>query len=245
MTADALALLPGMMCDERLFQPQIDTLDVPTLLVDTTKDDNFADMAKRALDSLPPRFAMAGLSLGGILAFEIWRHAPERVSKLCLLNTNPHADAPERRTLRVAQIADVLSGGLRSVTVDALKPAYLADAHRDDQRLLDSILGMALDLGPDVFERQSMALKDRIDSTATLETIDCPTAIVCGAEDRLCPPAYHEFMATRIPHATLSVIENCGHLSTLEQPQRVNAILRDLLRHRTDENTGGAGNSGI
>ncbi len=238
MNADALALLPGMMCDERLFQPQIDTLGVPTVLVDTTKDDNFADMAKRALDSLPPRFAMAGLSLGGILAFEIWRHAPERVSALCLLNTNPHADAPERRTLRVAQIADVLDGGLRSITVDALKPAYLAAAHRDDQHLLDTILGMALDLGAAVFERQSIALKNRIDSVATLGTIDCPTAIVCGAEDRLCPPAYHELMAARIPGAALSIIEDCGHLSTLEQPERVTAILKDLLWRQPAKRTG-------
>ena len=240
MNADALALLPGMLCDERLFGPQIDTLGVPTMLVDTTSDDNFADMARRALDSLPPRLAMAGLSLGGILAFEVWRQAPERVSALCLLNTNPYADAPERRTLRVAQIAEVLNGGLRSVTVDALKPAYLAAAHRDDQRLLNTILGMALDLGADVFERQSMALKDRLDSVATLATVDCPTAIVGGAEDRLCPPAYHEFMAAEIPGARLSVIENCGHLSTLEQPERVTAILQDLLRQLPDKHSGNA-----
>ena len=240
MNADALALLPGMMCDERLFLPQIDTLGVPTILVDTTKDDNFADMAERALDSLPPRFAVAGLSLGGILAFEVWRRAPERVSELCLLNTNPYADAPERRTLRVAQIAEALNGGLRSVTVDALKPAYLAAAHRDDRHLLDTILDMALDLGADVFERQSMALRDRLDSVATLATIDCPTTIVCGAEDRLCPPAYHEFMAAEIPGARLSVIEDCGHLSTLEQPERVTAILRDLLRQHPDKHSSDA-----
>ncbi|MEO1247265.1 MAG: alpha/beta fold hydrolase [Pseudomonadota bacterium] len=229
MPAEALLLLPGMMCDERLFRAQIDALNLPVMLADTSSDDNFAAMAQRALGSAPPRFAVLGLSMGGILAFEIWRQAPERITHLCLLNTNPHPDSAERRSMRVGQIAEVLRGGLRTIAIDALKPAYLAAANRDNQSLLDGILEMALELGATSFERQSIALRDRADSVATLSSIDCPTAIVCGAEDRLCPVEYHELMAERIRGATLHVLDDCGHLSSLEQPERVTDITRELL----------------
>ncbi len=229
MTAEHVLLLPGMMCDERLFEPQMDTINVPMHVGDTTRDDSFAAMARRALAEAPDRFAIVGLSMGGILAFEIWRQAPDRVTHLALLDTNPHADSAERRSMRAEQIAQVLKGGLRSLAIDSLKPAYLAEANRDDDDLLETILAMALDLGADVFERQSIALKERIDSVATLATIDCPTTILCGAEDRLCPVEYHELMAERIPGARLVVVDDCGHLATLEQPAVVTRELERLL----------------
>ena len=186
-------------------------------------------LAAHALAEAPERFAMAGLSMGGILAFEIWRQAPERVTHMALLDTNPHAEALERRSSRLEQIHTAIAGGLRELAIESLKPLYLAEAHRDDQRLLDTILDMALDLGPEVFKRQSLALRDRADSVPTLATIDCPTLVLCGAEDRLCPVAHHEFMAERIPHARLVVVENCGHMSTLEQPEVVTKELKQLF----------------
>jgi pimeloyl-ACP methyl ester carboxylesterase len=106
---------------------------------------------------------------------------------------------------------------------------YLAVAHRNDEKLLGTILDMALDLGADVFRIQSLALRDRVNSVPTLATIDCPTLVMCGDEDTLCPPAYHKLMAGQIPGARLNIIENCGHLSSLEQPDVVTRELRNLL----------------
>lgn len=217
------------MCDERLWAPQQQSLGVPATVVDLSRHEEFVSMASAILADAPPTFGVAGLSMGGILAFELWRQAPQRVTHLALLDTNPHAEVPERQTLRLRQIDDVASGKLEEVTVNALKPMYLAEQNRQDRRLLDTILQMAVDLGPDVFRRQSLALKDRRDSVATLGTITCPTAVICGDEDSLCPVEYHELMADKIPGAELFVLPACGHLSSLEQPRRVNTILRQLF----------------
>ena len=218
-----------MMCDSRLWTPQVRAFDRPVFHADTTAADNFRDMAARALTDAPNQFAVAGLSMGGILAFEIWRQAPERVTHLALLDTNPHAEVPARKALRPQQIETALAGGLRELAIESLKPLYLAEAHRDDAELLETILDMALALGPEVFRRQSLALRDRIDSMPTLATIDCPTLVMCGDEDALCPAEYHELMAREIPGARLCVIENCGHLSTLEQPGTVTKELLSLF----------------
>ncbi len=219
-----------MMCDERLFAPQIDTLGIPTTVADMTTADSMQQLAHNVLAVAPSEFAIAGLSMGGILAFEIWRQAPERVTHMALLDTNPHAEAAARQSLRLQQIDAALSGGLRELAVDALKPLYLAEAHRDDAALLDGILDMVMDLGPNVFRSQSLALRDRPDSVATLATIDCPALVLCGDEDTLCPIEYHELMAEKIPNAYLRVIENCGHMSTLEQPDIVTRELNQLLQ---------------
>ena len=229
MAADHVLLLPGMLCDRRLWQYQADALGPKVHYADTTQDDSFEAMARRALDEAPPQFAMAGLSMGGILAFEIWRQAPERVTHMALLDTNPHPDTPERRSLRLEQIATALAGGLRELAVDSLKPLYLAAAHRDDEALLELVLDMAMKSGPEVFERQSQALRNRPDSTPTLETVDCPTLVLCGDEDTLCPPKYHTLMAERIRGARLCIVENCGHLSSLEQPEVVTRELQRLF----------------
>lgn len=229
MPAENVLLLPGMMCDARQWGPQFENLDQPIFHGDTTKYDNFGDMATQVLADAPQQFAIAGLSMGGILAFEIWRQAPERVTHMALLDTNPHAEAPERQTLRLEQINEASSGRLREMAIESLKPLYLAKAHRDDEALLSTILDMALDLGPEVFRTQSLALRDRQDSVPTLETIDCPTVVMCGDEDTLCPISYHELMAEKIPNARLRVIEYCGHLSSLEQPDAVSRELLDLF----------------
>ncbi len=229
MAINTVLLLPGMMCNERLWAPQIAAIERTTICADLTRADNFQEMAAQVLDSAPRQFAIAGLSMGGILAFEIWRQAPDRVTHVALLDTNPHAEAPERQSLRLQQIETALTGGLRELAVESLKPLYLAAAHRDDQALLNTILDMALDLGPEVFRRQSLALRDRVDSVPTLPTIDCPTLVLCGAEDLLCPVEYHELMANRIPDARLAVVNNCGHLSSLEQPEIVAQELIALL----------------
>ncbi len=229
MAAENLLLLPGMMCDERLWAPQLAAIDIPVQVADLTSSDQLSQIAYDVLAKAPPTFALAGLSMGGIVAFEIWRQAPERVTHLALIDTNPYAESPARRSMRVQQISDALNGRLRELATESLKPVYLAEAHRDNQELLDTILDMALDLGPDVFRNQSVALMGRPDSLETLPGIACPTTVVCGAEDVLCPPAYHETMADSIPGARLVILENCGHLASLEQPDAVTAELKELI----------------
>ena len=229
MPAPDVVFLPGMMCDERLWSPQTRDLRYPALHADTTRAETFTDMAAQVLDAAPRRFALVGLSMGGILAFEIWRQAPERVTHLALLDTNPHAESAERQSLRLEQIETALAGGLRQLAIESMKPLYLAACHRDDETLLGLLLDMALALGPEVFRRQSLALRDRVDSVPTLATIDCPTLVLCGAEDMLCPVGYHELMASEIGGARLRVVEECGHLASLEQPEIVTTELEALL----------------
>lgn len=231
MAAENLLLLPGMMCDARMWAQQIDTIKCTISVPDVSPYDNFAEMAAAILVEAPDRFAVAGLSMGGILAFELWRQAPERISHLALLDTNPFADTPERQSLRPQQIEQALAGGLRELAIESLKPLYLAESNRDDEKILSVILDMAMDLGPEVFEKQSLALRDRTDSVETLAMINCPATVICGSEDTLCPIAYHEYMAARIPDAELVVIDDCGHLSSMERPEAVsNEILRLLAR---------------
>jgi len=227
--AAATLFLPGMMCDERLFAAQAASIGVPAVHADTTCADNVEDMARQALADAPPHFGLIGLSMGGILAFEIWRQAPHRVTHLALLDTNPHAETSERQAARFDEIETALRGGLRELAIERMKPMYLAESNRDNEALLGVVLDMAERLGPDVFRRQSLMLKDRPDSVPTLATIDCPTLVLCGVEDRLCPVAYHEDMARRIPNARLAIVDDSGHLSSLEQPDVVSGALRQLL----------------
>ncbi len=220
-----------MMCSDALWAPQSATLGdkLQVQVGDITGADSIAAIAEQVLAQAPSSFALAGLSMGGIVALEIWRRAPARVERLALLDSNYRADPESRRLMRERQMADVAAGRLETVLRDELKPNYLADCHRHNLDLLDEVLAMGLALGPTVFQRQSLALRDRPDSSATLATLDCPTLVLCGDEDRLCPPDLHREMASRIPGARLEIIPHCGHLSTLEQPGAVTAALERWL----------------
>ncbi len=243
MAAENLLLLPGMMCDARMWTEQMDSIDCPISVPEVSLDDNISDMAAAILAEAPDRFAIAGLSMGGILALELWRQAPERISHMALLATSPFADTPARRTLRLLQIEQVLAGGLRELAIDALKPLYLAESNRDDERILSIILDMAMSLGPEVFEKQSLALRNRMDSVDTLSEINCPAVVICGAEDTLCPIGHHEYMAARMPNAELIVIDDCGHMSSMEQPQTVNNEILRLLARKPNSETSHAAQS--
>lgn len=225
-----LVLLPGMMCDARLYGPQIAALSgrVPIHLAPITAFDTVAALAAGVLETAPPSFALAGLSMGGIVAMEIVRQAPERVSRLALLDTNPRAEPEEVRQRREPQIAAVRAGGLQTIMRDELKPNYLAKGPLR-QDVLDMCMTMALDLGPDVFERQSRALQARPDQQETLKSVEMPTLILMGREDRLCPLDRHELMNDLVAGSELKIIEGAGHLPTLEQPEAVNAAFKTWL----------------
>ncbi|CUH47166.1 alpha/beta fold hydrolase [Ruegeria atlantica] len=221
-----LVLIPGMMCDARLFGPQIASLsgkrDVH--LASLARPGGIVDIALAFLETAPPRFALCGLSMGGIVAMEILRQAPDRVDRIALLDTNPLAERDDVKQRRLPQMQAVREGDLAGVMRDEMKPNYLAEGPRRSD-VLDLCMKMALDLGAEVFLRQSQALMDRGDQTKTLAKADLPALVLCGRHDTLCPVARHEFMAGLIPNAHLEIIDDAGHLPTLEQPLQTTAAL--------------------
>ena len=225
-----LILLPGMMCDGRLFAPQIEALQ-DRMRVSVPLPVSAADMgqlAEKVLADAPELFALGGVSMGGILAMEIIRQAPTRVTHLALIATNPFAERDEVKARRGPQMESVLAGQLATVMRDEMKPNYFS--HIDDSAALrDLAMAMATDLGADTFVAQSLALRDRPDYEMTLRTVTCPTLILCGRHDQLCPVERHEAMKGMIPHARLLVIEDAGHLPTIETPDIVTTALQELL----------------
>ena len=230
MTCELLLMLPGMMCDHRLFAPQIAVLEksrdvvVPPL----HGADSVTGLARMILDDAPERFALAGLSMGGIVAMEVMRQDRNRVTRLALMDTNPFAEAPDRRAIRDGQISKVRLGGLCDVMRDDMKPHYLADTP-NRAAILDVCMSMALDLGDEVFVQQSRALAGRPDQSATLAEATVPVLILHGAEDMLCPAEMHRAMHDLIPGAELVTINRAGHLPCLENPVETTAALQRWL----------------
>ena len=228
--SDPLLLLPGMMCDARLFLPQIVALssDTSVQVAPMTQGDSVETIARNVLAAAPDRFALAGLSMGGIVAMEVLRLAPKRISRLMLMDTNCQSEMPNVAAAREPQIVGAKAGRLAEIMRDEMKPNYLAPG---PQRIdvLNTVMQMALDLGPEVFVRQSRALQRRPDQQATLRKAKTPALIVCGEHDALCPIRRHEFMAHLMPNAQLEIIADAGHLPTLEQPNAVTELMRRWL----------------
>jgi pimeloyl-ACP methyl ester carboxylesterase len=230
MTSEPLVLLPGMMCDARLWGPQIAALSRERLVhvAPITGGDTIEKIAALVLSDAPPRFALAGLSMGGIVAMEVVRRAPDRVTRLALLDTSPLSEPPAYAALRDPQIARARAGSLAEVMAEEMKPAYLAPGP-GRVAVLKTVMEMALDHGPEVFARQSRALQRRPDQQKTLRSLRMPTLILCGRHDGLCPVRRHEFMAELVRGATLEIVEDAGHLPTLEAPETTSQAMRRWL----------------
>lgn len=228
--SEPIVFLPGMMCDARLFGPQTAALSGARVVhhAPITAGATIEEMAQSVLDTAPPKFALAGLSMGGIVAMEVIACAPDRVTRLALMDTNHLAEPPDKAALREPQIAGVRAGRLEAIMRDEMKPNYLAPGPTRAETL-DLVMEMAVALGPDVFVRQSRSLQTRPDQSATLKAIRVPTLILCGRHDTLCPVKRHEAMAAMIPGAELVVIEEAGHLPTLETPGEVTMALMRWL----------------
>jgi pimeloyl-ACP methyl ester carboxylesterase len=230
--ADAtnLVLVPGLLCTKALWAPQVAALgDVAAMTVaDHTGHDSMAGIAKSILAAAPPRFAFAGLSMGGYIAYEILRQASERVTKLALLNTGYRADAPERREQRLALTALAEREGARRA-LETLLPMLIHESRMADMALVEAVLQMGADTGTEAFKRQQTAIMSRPDSAPVLASIRCPTLLVVGREDALTPPQLAQEIASHIAGAKLEIVPDCGHLSTMEQPAAVNRALRAWL----------------
>ncbi|MEO9819992.1 MAG: alpha/beta fold hydrolase [Paracoccaceae bacterium] len=229
--AEPVVFLPGMMCDARLFGPQIAELssEMPVMVAPVTLGERVEEIASGLLDCLPKRFALAGLSMGGVVAMEILRRAPDRVARIALMHTSPLAETPQIAAAREPQIVKAKAGRLRQVMEEELKPDHLAPGPFRNE-ILNMVLDMADVLGPDVYVRQSRALQRRRDQQATLRQCRVPTTVICGVHDAVTPVKRHEFMAELIPYARLRVLKGSGHLPTLEQPQETTELLREWMK---------------
>lgn len=225
---DHLLLLPGLLCDARLWRGQIAGLAAPATVADLTRDDSVADMATRALAEAPPRFALAGLSMGGYVAFEIMRRAPERVTRLMLFDTSARPDTPEQSRRRRGLMALSRAGRFRGVT-PRLLPMLVHPDRVEEQPLADEVMAMADRVGKEAFLRQQTAIMNRPDSRPDLPTIAVPVLVVVGAQDALTPPELAREIAGGVPGARYAEIPDCGHLPTMEHPEQATALMAEFL----------------
>ena len=225
-----LVLLPGMMCDARLFAAQVAAFSAERAVQIgcLAGADDMGELARRVLDAAPAEFALAGLSMGGIVAMEIVRVAPERVRALALLDTSPLPEPEDVAKVRAEQIERVAAGRLIEVMRDELKPNYLADGPRRPE-VLDLCMAMAESLGAGVFVEQARAITTRPDQRETLRGVAVPTLVLTGESDTLCPRERHELMHALVPGATLEIVPGAGHLPTLERPNLTTETLRAWL----------------
>ena len=232
-SADSLpvVLVPGLNCSARLYAEQIPALwrFGPVVVAEHTRDASIAAIAGRILANAPPVFALVGLSLGGYIAFEIMRQAPQRVAKLALLDTSARPDDAELTARRQAPMAKARAGKLIEV-VDESFVFYVHPDRHGDVALRNVVRAMAEETGVEAYLRQQQAIIARPDSRPTLSAIRCPTLMLVGAEDKGTPPEFAREIAAGIAGARLVIVPECGHLSTLERPQAVTKALVEWMQ---------------
>ena len=236
VTTPELVLVPGLLCDERLWRHQVEGLaDLAgrILVPDVTGQDSMAEMARSILEEAPERFSIAGLSMGGYVSLEVVRQAPDRVEALALLDTSARSDTPEQTEARLALI-ELAGAGRFDEVWRTLLPRIVHPDRVEEPDIRSTVREMAHVVGPEGFERQERAIIARPDVRGDLPGISCPTLVLCGRDDALAPPHLHEGLADGIPGARLRLIDHCGHLSTLERPEAVTRAMRGWLEALAD-----------
>ena len=225
-----LVMIPGMMCDERIFAPQIEGLSdsIRIIVADISGYSTVHELAAEVLKKSPPKFDLLGHSMGGIVAMEMYSQEPNRIEKLVLMDTNPKAELEEVKAMRDPQMKAAREGKLVDVMRDEMKPNYL-DASDNRESILHTCMEMAKSMGTEVFMNQSKALQTREDQQSTLRLIDVPVLVICGSNDKLCPVERHELMHSIINDSELKIINNAGHMPTLEQPKETTEVLKKWL----------------
>jgi pimeloyl-ACP methyl ester carboxylesterase len=226
-----LVLLPGLLCTRALWAPQIDAFSGSheVLVPDLGQQDSISAMATHVLETAPERFSLAGLSMGGYVAFEVFRQAPDRVERIAFLDTSARPDTEEKRVQRNDLINLAKRGNFKGVSPQ-LMPLFIHPDRADDTVLTGVITAMAKDIGAESFVNQQHAISGRADSRPTLAQINCPALVVVGEFDILTPPWLSDEIAEGIGRATLSVIPDAAHLPTLEEPDATNDVMKDWLR---------------
>ena len=227
-----ILLVPGLASSPRIFEPVAPALwrFGPVTVANHIRDDSMGAIARRILAEAPPRFVLAGHSMGGYIAFEIMRQAPQRVAKLALINTQARPDTPETTARRRSQIARAKSGDYHAV-LDELFVGFVHPSRREDASLRQLVHDMGDDVGAEAFVRQQTAVISRPDSRPTLAWIRCPTLVLTGDEDNTIPNSLSVEMADGIHGAKLVILSNCGHLPQPEQPQATSEALVEWLRN--------------
>lgn len=226
-----ILLVPGLVSSPRIFAPVTPALWRlgPVTVANHIRDDNIGAIARRILAEAPPRFALAGHSMGGYIAFEIMRQAPDRVAKLALINTQARADTPDATERRRGMMARAWGGQYHAV-LDELFSGFVHPSRRDDASLRQLVHDMGDDVGVGGFVSQLTAVIGRVDSRPALAWIKCPTLVLTGDEDNTIPNSLSKEMADGIHGAKLVIVPNCGHLPQAEQPEATAAALVEWLR---------------
>ncbi|MGF1704028.1 alpha/beta hydrolase [Photobacterium makurazakiensis] len=218
-----LLWLPGLLCDHHLFtsvnQRLADNVDPQCAVL--TADESMQVLAAKVLEDAPERFILGGLSMGGILAFEVYRQAPERVAGLILIGTNAADEKMEITLKRNSLVEKAVQGAFSMITPEILMPLLIHPSRLNDPSLTSTVTLMAEHVGLNCFMAHANALATRPDARPLLASIAVPTLIICGRDDLLCPVSNHLLMAEQIPDVSLHILNNCGHLTTMEQPERV------------------------
>jgi pimeloyl-ACP methyl ester carboxylesterase len=226
---DPIVFVPGLLCTEALFAPQIVAFaDRPIMVANHREHESIEAITASILEQAPPRFSLIGLSMGGYIAMDILHMAPQRVGKVALLDTNARADTADQTERRNFLINLTRKKGFGKIP-HLLYPGFVHEKREEDQELKSTVVDMAMDTGPDAFIRQQTALINRVDSRKRLAEVTCPSLVLVGEDDRLTPLEVSQEIHQCIPGSELAVIEGSGHLSTLEEPDAVTAVLRDFL----------------
>ncbi|NDY81684.1 alpha/beta fold hydrolase [Orrella sp. NBD-18] len=230
-TRPVLVMLSGHMCSEALWQNQVDHFSdryrcMPMVF---RQGDSIADFAQQVLQHAPEEFYLMGLSMGGYVAFEVMRRAPERVIRLALLDTSAESENPERTIQRKIDLQTANEKGLAALA-DQLPARWMHPDMVAKPTLFEKVREMVLNVGLKAFGQQQRAIIERANSFSSLKNIQCPTLVLCGRQDTSTPVSMHEDIVKQVPQAKLVIIEHCGHLSTMEQPAEVNRALDAWLK---------------
>ena len=227
-----LLLVPGVLCDRLLWSAQIEALSpyADISVPDHTRHNSMSGIAKDILAHAPPRFSIAGLSMGGFIIFELWRQAPDRIQRIALLNTNARPADPEFELPICEQLLEQARTEGVAAVAETLIPHFLSPPCQDNEAMRQIVFAMAEATGVENMRNQMQACMKRPNSCPDLPGLSAPALIISGLDDLLTPPEQHEEMAELLPNASFEIIDDCGHLSTLEQPDAVNALLQDWLR---------------
>jgi pimeloyl-ACP methyl ester carboxylesterase len=231
MSIEPLILIPPILCDARAFGPQIDTFssEYPVMIAPTSVGERMEEIASNILSWAPAKFAIAGMSMGGAVALEMLRRAPDRITRIALISASAQGETPQAASAREPLIVAARSGRFGDVIHKEMNPNWLAEGP-DRVAITNLISDMGHALGAEGYVRQARAMQRRKDQQSTLRMVKQPTLVMCGAEDILLPPRRHEFLAELVPYAKLEIVPGAGHLPTLEQPEISNHILRTWMR---------------